>query len=87
MWKAEPNRFVAEELAGLKPSGQVVDLAAGEGRNAVWLAEHGGEVDAVDFPAVALEKAGRPSTAVCGWALFTPISLSGRPRRRRTTWR
>ncbi|WNZ07656.1 class I SAM-dependent methyltransferase [Streptomyces sp. 11x1] len=59
VWKAEPNRFVAEELAGLKPSGRAVDLAAGEGRNAVWLAEQGWEVDAVDFSAVALEKAGR----------------------------
>ncbi|WP_369029811.1 class I SAM-dependent methyltransferase [Streptomyces adonidis] len=57
VWKAEPNRFVAEELSGLKPSGRAVDLAAGEGRNAVWLAERGWEVDAVDFSAVALEKA------------------------------
>ncbi|MEU9242854.1 class I SAM-dependent methyltransferase [Streptomyces sp. NPDC048385] len=57
VWKADPNRFVAEELAGLKPSGRAVDLAAGEGRNAVWLAERGWEVDAVDFSAVALEKA------------------------------
>jgi methylase of polypeptide subunit release factors len=57
VWKAEPNRFVAEELSGLKPSGRAADLAAGEGRNAVWLAEQGWEVDAVDFSAVALEKA------------------------------
>lgn len=57
VWKAEPNRFVAEELSGLKPSGRAVDLAAGEGRNAVWLAEQGWEVDAVDYSAVALEKA------------------------------
>ncbi|MFC8513934.1 class I SAM-dependent methyltransferase [Streptomyces sp. NPDC057257] len=59
VWKAEPNRFVAEELAGLKASGRAVDLAAGEGRNSVWLAERGWEVDAVDFSAVALEKAER----------------------------
>ncbi|QNE74345.1 methyltransferase domain-containing protein [Streptomyces finlayi] len=59
VWKAEPNRFVEEELAGLEPTGRAVDLAAGEGRNAVWLAERGWEVDAVDFSAVALEKAER----------------------------
>ncbi|WP_328432185.1 MULTISPECIES: class I SAM-dependent methyltransferase [unclassified Streptomyces] len=59
VWKAEPNRFVEQELAGLEPSGRAVDLAAGEGRNAVWLAERGWEVDAVDFSAVALEKAER----------------------------
>ncbi|WP_128374862.1 class I SAM-dependent methyltransferase [Streptomyces cavernae] len=59
VWKAEPNRFVEQELAGLQPTGRAVDLAAGEGRNAVWLAERGWEVDAVDFSAVALEKAER----------------------------
>ncbi|MDN3027133.1 class I SAM-dependent methyltransferase [Streptomyces sp. S.PB5] len=59
VWKAEPNRFVEQELAGQEPSGRAVDLAAGEGRNAVWLAERGWEVDAVDFSAVALEKAER----------------------------
>jgi SAM-dependent methyltransferase len=59
VWKAEPNRFVEEELADLKPTGRAVDAAAGEGRNAIWLAEQGWEVDAVDFSAVALEKAER----------------------------
>ena len=59
VWKAEPKRFVEQELAGLEPAGRAVDLAAGEGRNAVWLAERGWEVDAVDFSAVALEKAAR----------------------------
>lgn len=56
VWSAGPNRFVAEELADLPP-GRAVDLAAGEGRNAVWLAEQGWDVDAVDFSAVALRKA------------------------------
>ncbi|MFF0126209.1 class I SAM-dependent methyltransferase [Streptomyces mirabilis] len=59
VWAAEPNRFVEQELIGLEPTGRALDLAAGEGRNAVWLAELGWEVDAVDFSAVALEKAGR----------------------------
>ncbi|MET8721512.1 class I SAM-dependent methyltransferase [Streptomyces misionensis] len=59
VWAAEPNRFVEQELAGLEPAGRALDLAAGEGRNAVWLAGLGWEVDAVDFSAVALEKAGR----------------------------
>ncbi|MGW2832682.1 class I SAM-dependent methyltransferase [Streptomyces sp. NPDC001286] len=59
VWRAEPNRFVEEELRDLEPSGRAVDLAAGEGRNAVWLAERGWEVDAVDFSGVALEKAER----------------------------
>ena len=37
VWSREPNRFVAAELADLPP-GSAVDLAAGEGRNAIWLA-------------------------------------------------
>lgn len=55
VWTAEPNRFVVEEVAGLSP-GRAIDLAAGEGRNAVWLAQQGWEVTAVDFSAVAIER-------------------------------
>lgn len=61
VWTARPNRFVEQELAPLEPAGRAVDLAAGEGRNAVWLAERGWEVDAVDFSPVALAKAERLS--------------------------
>ena len=56
VWGAEPNRWVAEQLADLPP-GTAVDLACGEGRNAVWLASRcGWRVYAVDFSPVALEK-------------------------------
>jgi SAM-dependent methyltransferase len=58
VWSAEPNRFLVEEVGGLAP-GRALDLGAGEGRNAVWLAALGWQVTAVDFSAVALEKAGR----------------------------
>jgi SAM-dependent methyltransferase len=58
VWTAEPNRFLVREVEGL-PTGRALDLAAGEGRNAVWLAEQGFEVDAVDFSAVAVEKGAR----------------------------
>jgi len=40
VWSREPNQFVASELADLPP-GTAVDLAAGEGRNAIWLASRG----------------------------------------------
>lgn len=56
VWSAGPNVFVAEELAD-HPRGRVLDLAAGEGRNALWLAEQGFDVEAVEFSAVAIEKA------------------------------
>ncbi|MFN8129661.1 MAG: class I SAM-dependent methyltransferase [Candidatus Nanopelagicales bacterium] len=56
VWSAEPNVFVAQYLAGRTP-GVAIDLGAGEGRNAVWLAQQGWEVTAVDFSAVGLAKA------------------------------
>lgn len=58
VWSVEPNQFVARECAGLPP-GAAVDLAAGEGRNAIWLARNGWDVTAVDFSAVALDKGRR----------------------------
>jgi SAM-dependent methyltransferase len=43
-------------VAGLRP-GAALDLACGAGRNAVWLAERGWRVTAVDFSEVALRMA------------------------------
>jgi SAM-dependent methyltransferase len=56
VWSAEPNRFVAELCAPLTP-GLALDVAAGEGRNAIWLAARGWDVTAVDFSLVAIAKA------------------------------
>lgn len=56
LWTAEPNRLIAAEAAPLPP-GRALDLACGEGRNAVWLAERGWHVTGIDFSDVALEKA------------------------------
>jgi SAM-dependent methyltransferase len=58
VWDVAPNRFVEEHIADLTP-GTAIDLAAGEGRNAVWLARQGWDVIAVDFSQVGLEKARR----------------------------
>ncbi|HEX7162746.1 MAG TPA: class I SAM-dependent methyltransferase [Trebonia sp.] len=55
---ARPNRFVEDELASLAP-GRAVDLGSGEGRNAIWLAERGWRVTAVDFSAADLARAAR----------------------------
>lgn len=61
-WTTRPNQFVAAELADLPP-GRALDLAAGEGRNTVWLAERGWRVTAVDFSRVGLNKGRRLSAA------------------------
>jgi SAM-dependent methyltransferase len=56
IWTAQPNRFLVSETAGLTP-GRALDVACGEGRNAVWLAEQGWQATGVDFSDVALGKA------------------------------
>ncbi len=58
LWDVAPNQFVEQHLASLAP-GSAIDLAAGEGRNAVWLAQRGWRVAAVDFSQVGLDKARR----------------------------
>jgi SAM-dependent methyltransferase len=58
VWSVEPNQFVAAECAGLPP-GRALDLAAGEGRNAIWLARRGWDVTAVDFSQAGLDKGRR----------------------------
>jgi SAM-dependent methyltransferase len=55
IWTAEPNRFAEAELRDLPP-GRALDLGAGEGRNAIWLAGRGWQVTAVDFSAAGLDK-------------------------------
>jgi SAM-dependent methyltransferase len=55
VWGSAANRFVVERFKSLQP-GKVLDLAAGEGRNAIWLAERGWRVTAVDFSAVAARR-------------------------------
>jgi SAM-dependent methyltransferase len=58
VWGAEPNRFLVAETQDLAP-GRALDVGAGEGRNALWLAERGWHVTAVDFSDVALSKGRR----------------------------
>ncbi|MFE2725972.1 class I SAM-dependent methyltransferase [Kitasatospora sp. NPDC059327] len=58
VWGAEPNRRVVGELTGLTPA-RALDLAAGEGRNSIWLARQGWRVTGLDYSAVALERAER----------------------------
>ena len=43
VWTSDPNRFLVAEAAAL-PAGRALDVACGEGRNAVWLAERGWRV-------------------------------------------
>lgn len=58
VWTIKVNQFVEAHLAELEP-GTAIDLAAGECRNAVWLASLGWQVVAVDYSSVGLEKGRR----------------------------
>jgi SAM-dependent methyltransferase len=54
-WSEGPNALVAE-LLGEVPPGTAVDLAAGEGRHALWLSSLGWDVTAVDFSSVGVQR-------------------------------
>lgn len=51
----EPNPFLKKHIR-LLPKGKALDIASGEGRNAVFLAQHGFDVDAVDISERGLKK-------------------------------
>ena len=82
LWTAEPNRRFASEVEALEP-GRALDLACGEGRNAVWLAERGWRTTGVDFSDVALAKAGRLAKSrgvEVEWVLADVLELDVEPR-------
>lgn len=62
VWSRGPNELVSSSLAGLRP-GEALDLACGEGRNALWLATVGWHVTALDFSSVAVERGRRLAEA------------------------
>lgn len=59
VWSVEPNRLLADEVGRIPAPGRALDLGAGEGRNAVWLAGRGWSVTAVDFSSVGIDKGRR----------------------------
>ncbi|RRD89135.1 class I SAM-dependent methyltransferase [Conchiformibius steedae] len=57
VYNTQANIFLQEIAYHLPSSGRALDLAAGEGRNAVFLAERGLSVTAADASSVGLAKA------------------------------
>ncbi len=66
LWPTDPNVWVREATQSLPP-GRALDVAAGEGRHAIWLASRGWLVDAVDFSRQGLDK-GREAARARGVA-------------------
>ena len=78
-WSGRPNGRLVAEVADLAP-GRALDVGCGEGADAIWLAQSGWKVTAVDISDVALgrareaaELAGAVVEWVCGDALQTPF--------------
>jgi thioredoxin reductase/SAM-dependent methyltransferase len=56
VWSGRPNPQLVAEATGLIP-GRALDVGCGEGADAVWLAERGWRVTAVDIAPTALQRA------------------------------
>ena len=74
-WDTTPNQFVVAACRKLRP-GRALDLGAGEGANALWLAGRGWQVTAIDTDAIGVGRiqshsalAGRPVDAIVGDAV------------------
>ncbi|GAB4589717.1 methyltransferase domain-containing protein [Nocardia sp. IFM 10818] len=99
VWGAPPSDTVVEQVFGLErrlPAGpftvgeprpelpRALDLGCGDGRNTLWLATHGWQVDAVDFSQTGIDKgrtvASRLSRSVRGrisWHCADVTELDG----------
>ena len=55
IWSGRPNEYLLREAVDLQP-GRALDVACGEGADAIWLAERGWQVTAVDLSPVALQR-------------------------------
>ena len=79
MWSGRPNGRLVNEVADLAPGG-ALDVGCGEGADAIWLAQRGWTVTAIDISDLAVsrareaaERAGVAIEWVCGDALRTPF--------------
>jgi SAM-dependent methyltransferase len=78
-WSTGPNALVAE-LLGRLPPGDAVDLAAGEGRHALWLSTLGWQVTAVDFSEVGLARGrAQPGAERVTWVAADVLEWSAAP--------
>jgi SAM-dependent methyltransferase len=79
MWSGRPNGRLVAEAAALTP-GRALDVGCGEGADAIWLAQRGWTVTAIDISEVAIcrareasHRAGASVEWISGDALQTPF--------------
>ena len=63
LFSGRPNGTLVAEVAGLRP-GRALDVGCGEGADAVWLAQQGWDVTALEVSGVALERAAAHARSV-----------------------
>ena len=82
-WLTAPSTTVVDAVSGLRP-GTAVDVAAGTGRHAAWLAAEGWSVTAVDFSAVGIDQGRQEHRGaaidwvvadVSAWSPAAPVDL------------
>lgn len=79
MWSGRPNGRLVAEL-GIVTPGRALDVGCGEGADAIWLAQRGWTVTAIDVSALAISRAREASHRagvsvewICGDVLETPF--------------
>jgi len=81
LWSGQVNATLAIEVEGLTP-GTALDIGCGEGADAIWLAERGWDVTAIDIAQTAIERAraeaGHRGLKVT-WAAGNILDSSARP--------
>jgi SAM-dependent methyltransferase len=82
MWSGRPNGRLLAEVSALAP-GRAIDIGCGEGADAIWLAQRGWIVTAIDISEVAISRAREVSDAagasvewICGDVLQTAFPAS-----------
>jgi SAM-dependent methyltransferase len=63
IWSGNPNPRLVEQVSLLAP-GRALDVGSGEGADAIWLAQRGWQVTAVDVSTVALQRAAASADGV-----------------------
>jgi len=83
IWSGQPNGALVIETDDLEP-GSVLDVGCGEGADAVWLAEKGWQVTALDVSEVALRRGAAAALAsgveiewICAGLLEAPLNPNG----------
>ncbi|MET0819856.1 MAG: class I SAM-dependent methyltransferase [Aeromicrobium sp.] len=83
IWSGQPNPQLVDRVTGMSP-GRALEVGAGEGADAVWLARQGWEVTAFDVSQVALDKAAQHAVQAgvadrITWQRVDLSSWAGRP--------